>query len=71
VNECIDMWVRMMCEEYVAQVKVCGKEVCGCRCRGTKCVGMCALYVWDGVRSVLYKDTVKTPLILTPLHIPT
>jgi len=51
-----------MCDEYVAWVKVCGKEVCGCGCRGTKCVGICTLYVWDGVRSVLYKDTVKTPL---------
>jgi len=43
--------------EYVARVNVCEKEVCGCRCRGMKCVGVCALYVWDGVRSVIYKDT--------------
>ena len=43
-----------MCDEYVAWVKVCGKEVCGCGCRGMKCVGICTLYVWDGVRSVLF-----------------
>jgi len=60
-----------MFDEYVAWVKVCGKEVCGCRCRGMKCVGICTPYVWDGVRSVLYKGTVKTLCILTPLHIPT